>query len=63
MKKLYVTPEIAEIGNVHALTTGAGTSTRVDLNELTGRQETGSFDICDGNPDNNPPGDIFCIQD
>ena len=61
MKKAYTTPTLEEVGAVSAITAAVGSSTRVDFNEFSGARGSGSFDICDGNPGNNPPGTDFCV--
>ncbi len=61
MKKAYTTPALEEVGAVSAITAAVGASTRIDFSEATGTRGSGSFDICDGDPTNNPPGGDFCI--
>ena len=61
MKKLYTAPALNEVGAIATLTAAFGTSSRRDFSEFPQVQAgTGSFDVCDGNPGNNPPGE-FCL--
>ena len=61
MKKTYSAPVLSEVGAVSTLTAAFGTSSRRDFSEFPQVQaSTGSFDVCDGNPANNPKGD-FCM--
>lgn len=61
MKKAYATPTLEEVGAVSVITAALGSSSRTDFNEFSGQRGTGSFDICDGNAGNNPPGTDFCV--
>ena len=60
MKKTYNAPALDEVGGIATLTAAFGTSPRTDFSEFPAIPEaTGSIDVCDGNPANNPPGS-FC---
>ena len=60
MKKTYNAPALEEVGEITTLTAAFGTSPRNDFSEFPAiPPATGSFDACDGNPANNPPGS-FC---
>ncbi|MEM1115888.1 MAG: hypothetical protein AAGJ11_05245 [Bacteroidota bacterium] len=62
MKKTYHAPVAEDLGAVSALTAALGTSTRVDFSEFPSLpSSTGSFDVCDSDPTNNPGGD-FCMD-
>ncbi|MEM6288470.1 MAG: hypothetical protein AAF845_15130 [Bacteroidota bacterium] len=62
MKKTYHAPVAEDLGTVPALTAALGTSTRVDFSEFPSLpSSTGSFDVCDSDPTNNPGGD-FCMD-
>ena len=61
MKKTYSTPVLEEVGAVSTITAALGSSTRRDFSEFPALPaSTGSFDACDGNAANNPPGEDFC---
>ena len=63
MKKTYNAPVLNEVGAVATLTAAFGSSTRRDFSEFPQVQAgTGSFDVCDGNPANNPRTGDFCVD-
>ncbi len=60
MKKLYTTPVLQEVGGVAGMTAAFGSAARTDFSEFPEVQpDSGSFDVCDGNSNNNPDGS-FC---
>ncbi len=60
MKKTYNAPTLQEVGGVTSLTAAFGSAARTDFSEFPEVQpNTGSFDVCDGNSNNNPDGS-FC---
>ena len=60
MKNTYQAPLLQEIGGVVDLTAAFGTDPRTDFSEFPlVPADTGSFDVCDSNPNNNPDGS-FC---
>lgn len=57
MKNTYQAPRLSEVGGIAGLTAAFGTDPRIDFSEFPLiPADTGSFDVCDSNPNNDPDG-------